>query len=366
MATIAYSVQWLDSWGEQLQLVGCEVCDWLYLLPPDRLPLQCPHCGRAQLTPLDPVTDRPVYGQRPELLIPFSVSVTKVEATLQSFARGIWFAPPDLTPPTLLARLQRLYLPMWLVDAHVEATWQAEVGFDYQVVSHQEKHVDGQWRTEEVKETRVRWEPRAGRLQRRYDNVTAPALEEQPEIDGRLGGYDHTAARLFGAADLDDALIRLPNRTPNDVWPEAVASLQQTAADECRQAASANHLRDFRWSPVYRDQNWTQLLRPLYTTYYLDDDNQPQTVLIHGQSGRVDGRRRASMKRARRWATIISAVATVLLVISLALALAGMAMDLPNMLTYAAVGLVTGIFIGAAALIPIAIVWQFNNANQRT
>ena len=367
METLTDSLTWTETWGRDLQLAGCEVCDWLYLLPPDRLPLRCPHCGRAQLTPLDETADRPVYTRPPELAVPFSVAPAKLESGIERFARDIWFAPLDLKPQTLLSRLQRLYLPVWLVDTRVEATWQAEVGFDYQVVSHQEKYANEQWHTREVKETRVRWEPRAGRLQRPYDNVMAPALEDQPEMDRRLGRYEHTAARLFGAADLDEALVRLPNRAADDAWREAVAALQQRAADECRQAAAADHLRDFRWSPAYHDQNWTQLLLPLYATYYLDDDDQPQTVLIHGQSGRVDGRRRASMKRAQ-WMTLrITAVAAVVFVLSLALALAGLSgLVSADLLTYATIGLVAGIFIGAAAVAPIAIAWQFNKANRHT
>lgn len=100
------------------------------------------------------------------------------------------------------------------------------------------KYANGQWQTREVKETRIRWEPRAGRLQRSYHNVVAPALEDQPEIDRRVGPYDHTTAQLFATAKVDEALVRLPNRAPDDAWPEAAAALQRRGADECRQAAA--------------------------------------------------------------------------------------------------------------------------------
>ena len=77
-------------------------------------------------------------------------------------------------------------VPVWLVDGEVQAEWRAEAGYHYQVVSHQDRYEDrrGGWSSREVKETRTRWEPRLGRLKRAYQNLRAPALEEQ--APGRL------------------------------------------------------------------------------------------------------------------------------------------------------------------------------------
>ena len=89
---------------------------------------------------------------------------------MQGFSQGIPYPPADLSPENLQQRLQRLFIPAWLVDASALASWQAEAGFNYEVVSHQEKYSDtqGGWRTQEVKEPRVRWEPRLGKLERTY------------------------------------------------------------------------------------------------------------------------------------------------------------------------------------------------------
>ena len=73
------------------------------------------------------------------------------------------------------------------------------------------------------------------------------------------------------------------------------------------------------------------------------------------------------MKRAQQVAMSIAAVAAVVFVLSLALALAGLSgLVSADLLTYATIGLVAGIFIGAAAVAPIAIAWQFNKANRHT
>ena len=104
------------------------------------------------------------------------------------------------------------------------------------------------------------------------------------------------------------------------------------------------------------------LLLPTYATYYLDDDNIPQPMLIHGQTGQLIAPRRASMKRAQQRALIIVAVAVGFFLLSLIVALASIFR--PPLLLVAGIGLVMALIIGLLALAPLAIAWQFNRANR--
>jgi len=65
-------------------------------------------------------------------------------------------------------------------------------------------------------------------------------------------------------------------------------------------------------------------LIPVFTAWYLDDEQQPQPVLIHGQTGQLSGPRRASMRRAQNTAFIMAGVAGALFTISLILGLAAL------------------------------------------
>jgi hypothetical protein len=255
---------------------------------------------------------------------------------------------------------------MWLVDAQAEARWEAEVGFDYQVVSHQERYADhqGGWRTREVEETRVRWEPRVGELRRTYANVAAPALEEDAALRRRLGEWDWQRAQRYDASAMAQAWIRLPNRTPADAWPAAEPTVRQQAADECRRAAGADHIRQFRWTPSYAERNWTLLLAPAYTTYYVDDEGAPQPVLIHGQTGQIDGARRGSMQRAQRTSLILALVALGIFIVSLVIAAAGLVA--PPVAVLGGIGILIALVLGLGALVPIVRVWQFNRQQRGT
>jgi hypothetical protein len=249
---------------------------------------------------------------------------------------------------------------MWLVDVDVRATWQSEVGFDYDVVSFQDQFADrqGGWIEQRLTETRIRWEPRVGKLERTYPNTPAPALEEHAQIVSRLGAHNLDSAQNYQFSSIEDAYARLPNRAPEDAWPDAVPVLRSLAAEECKQAAEAEHQRDFRWSPEVSNKHWTQVLLPVYTTHYFDDDKQPRLVLIQGQTGKIHGARRASIQRARGASLLMFGLASILGFPSL---LASVLPILPNEFrSLAGCPLALSFLLGILSIIPIAVAWQFN------
>lgn len=228
------------------------------------------------------------------------------------------------------------------------------MGFDYDVVSHREQYRNGEWITQRYTETKVRWEPRVGTLAREYHNLPAPALEEQAEVEARFGRFRLDAARAVRPQDFDGALVRLPNRPPQDAWSEAQLVCRQRAAAECRQAAAADHVRQYRWSPQFSSQNWTQLLYPLYSSYYIGDDGRTYVVFIHGQSGKLAGFRRASMQKAKRWSLIIGALALLAALAGGLLFLAGTLLPNQSLLPAAGALLTAAFWIALGALLPLA------------
>jgi hypothetical protein len=356
------------AWRVPMVPLLCEACDWRYLAPagsdmatPAYLEAHstCPHCAAAAVVMLDPEAAHFPYATAPELVVPFSVSAEDIDRQVAAFSEGIPYPPEDLTPAELRQRLRRIYLPMWLVDSDVEAHWQAEMGFDYRVVSHQERYADGSgWRSEEVHEGRVRWEPRIGRLARHYDNVPAPALGEYGQLARALGGHEVGDGTPYRPEMLEGAVVRAPDRDPDAAWADAELRVRQRAVEECRRAAQADHIRDFRWSPRYAAQHWTLMLLPLYATYYHDDEGMPQRVLLNGETGRLYGAKRGSLARAGRISLTIGIVALIVFIGSLILAL--FSTLFPPLLVMGLLGAILALAIGVGAVVPLARVWAFN------
>lgn len=299
-----------DTWGTPVRVETCESCQWRWIVPADAPAQICPNCCRKQLSPLEADGAETPHSSPPEQVIPFELPPEALARSMQDFCAGVPFRPDGLSPARLQANLRRIFLPMWLVDASVTALWEAEAGFDYEVVSHQEHYDQNSngWVTKELKEQRVRWEKRAGRLRRDYHNVAVPALEQAAQLQAQLGGFDRASAQSYRPEHIHAGLVRLPDLSPDTAWSEAVPAFQKAAAQECQRACGAGHLRQYRWDARFTGLNWTLLLLPVFATYYLDEDGKRRPVLFHGQTGRASGQRRASTRRAGRLSLILLAI----------------------------------------------------------
>jgi hypothetical protein len=341
-------------WGAALQPAGCPQCRQAHLVEAARLGQPCPNCARGHLAP-QPASLRP---EPPELLVPFHKSRQDVRLVLTNFTKEVWLRPDDCDAEQMLQRAMPVYWPMWLVDCEVTGDWQAETGFDYQVKSSQESYTGSGWSSQDIVETRIRWEPRAGQIDRHYDNIAVPAVSEHQHLTRHVGAYQLAQAAAYAPAQVAGAALRVPDLPPESAWPLAQANLDQAAGEECRQAAAAQHLRNFSLRAAYESLHWTQLLLPLYATYYTDDNGQRHPIYINGQTGTIGGVRLASQRKGWMWAGITLGVAAAVFVVALLVSALGMvfppAIIIGVILGIAALGLACG------AIVPAAWPWQWN------
>jgi hypothetical protein len=349
-------------WGPQAEIVACSNCQSSFLSLQAEISKFCPNCLHPTLVIMDSKAGLENLAP-PELVLPYQVQKNQITASVGGFAKGIPFPPADLNAESIMQRMLPVYLPRWLVDTTVTARWQAETGFNYEVVSHRDRYDQnmGRWVSQEVKETRVSWEPRVGELSRTYQNISAPAADDERRILQAVGEFDNQNAQPYEQSLLLKlSLIKLPNRLPQDAWNDAVIEAQKAAAAECQLASKADHIRNFKWQPDYTNQNWTLLLRPIFVSYYLDDDGQPQRILLNGISGKLAGQRRSSMKRAQSVALTIVLVAAGIFLLGLLLGAVGLVF--PPALIIGGLVLLAATFIGLGAIVPIVQAWQFNKS----
>lgn len=306
------TIERLADWQLAVTPVACTQCGASYLRPADINPTACPTCAAGELhalpAPLDWAT------AVPELMIPYTLDAAGFNAAITAFDKRFYFTPRDLTAERLQQRAVRVWLPMWLVDAQIEGQWQAEIGFDYQVVSHVERLEHNTWHTQQVEETRIRWEQRLGSITRRYDNVRAPALEAHAQLVTPLGRFQIWDPQPYRAELAGAALVRLPDRPPDEAWVAAEPTFMTSVERDVQQAAGGQHIRQFKWDVRFTQRNWSQLLLPTLMTYYRDDRGDVVPLIINGRSGEIIGERRVSWRLVRQTALGIALLALALLI----------------------------------------------------
>ena len=152
--------------------------------------------------------------------------------------------------------------------------------------------------------------------------------------------------------------VLVSNNGKDDAWPDTLPRFQEQASDETKKACQADQIREFRWSPAFAEQNWSLFLLPVWSSFYLDDDNKPQSILVNGQSGQMSGARRASMKHAKKVSMYILIAAIIIFALTVGLGLLSLWVE--EIMTLAIFGLVISVLVGLAAIYPIATVWSIN------
>lgn len=354
--------QCLKEWGAPIRVAICNHCDWSFLVHEKIHDLLCPHCFQSNLEILEGDISALSHLSSPEIVLPIKVTSAQISQKISEFSGGIPYPPEDLRNDHLQSRLKSLFLPIRLVDVQSKAEWKAEMGFNYQVISHQERFDQNQanWKTQQIEEQRIRWEERLGTLDRAYHNITAPATEDDERIRRMMGNFDYPSAQPYDGKVLEESFVRLPNRCISDAWQSVLPELQALASGECRKACDADHVREFQWEPVFDNHHWTLLLQPVMTTFYLDDDQKIIPLMIHGQNGSILGIRRASMQRAKQVSLYIFLAALAVFILSLvSLILVPL---LPVLAGLSAIGVGLAFVVGLAGLIPLITVWLFNRS----
>jgi hypothetical protein len=347
-----------EIWKLPLQSAGCDHCKQAFLIDSSQIGKTCPNCG-AGLLSSQPSRLR---SEPPELLIPFQLNQNSLRPVLEKFTKGVWIHTDDFTPDSLMQRCRPIYFPSWLVDCDVEGNWQVEAGYDYQVKSSQEFYSSDRWNSRDVIETRIRWEPRLGQLKRHYDNIASPAASDHQRVLSMVKEYQYNQAVNYSPDPIKGASMRVPDLHPESSWPIAQATLNKNCGADCAQAAGAQHDRNFSINASYSNPNWTQLLLPMYSTHYHDDNGNPQMIFVNGQTGNVGGLRLASQKKGREIAGMLILAAAALFILGLLMTFFA-ALIIPLSII-GILFIVLSVAAGIFAIVTLAWPWQWNRQQQ--
>ncbi len=352
------------AWGLSLRPLGCPACGQAHLAPEGMLEnttggLVCPNCAQAVLQP-QPVRLR---SDAPEKVIPFRVRQENLRPILAKFVDGVWLKCDDFQTETLLERARPYHLPMWLVDCSLKGTWKAEMGYNYQVKSSQEAYAGGGWHTTEQLESRLRWEPRLGQISLHYDNTITPAMSDHEQWTNRVGRFAPDGAQNYDPEHLKGVLLRIPDLDTEEAWPLAKEAIKRRLSIDCMRASRAGQLQRFTADLSYNLLNWSQLLLPVYATWYTDDEGKRHPIHINGQSGSVGGLRLASQRKGWKWAGITGGIGAGIFL--LALIFFAMAVVFPAFGVIGSVLAVLAVLVLIAAIVPAVWPWQWNRSQRR-
>lgn len=295
-------------WQEPKISVKCQSCRAISIFDPGRAAQNCDFCGSPSIVPYEETKD----AIRPESLLPFQVSESKVREDIRRWYGSRWFAPNRLKKAALTDTLHGLYLPYWTFDAKADASWTAESGYHY-YVSETTTHSNGRTETRQVQKTR--WQPSSGRLNHFFDDQLVAGTVG---VDGRL----LRQIEPFPTKELqcyDPSFVRgwVVERYQIDLGQAAEQSRQRMDEELralCAAQVPGDTHRHLQVQAQYSDRTFKHVLLPIWLLAYTFGAKTYQ-VLINGCTGKIAGHRPYS------WVKITLAIlfaALILLIILLA------------------------------------------------
>jgi len=252
---------------------------------------------------------------RPESLIPLDVGRDTVRAQFRKWTHGMWFRPNALKNVDQF-QARGVYVPCWTFDARVHSDWSADSGTYYYVTILVPMTVNGRTTMVPQQVRHVSWTPANGAREDYFDDLLVPASGfVRGDLLKKLGAFDNKALVPYQPEYLAGWHAEEYRVDLADGWKAAQARIEEQQIARCGGDVPGDTHRDLRVANTIRDVRWKHILLPVWTLTYRCN-GKPYTVLIHGQTGNVEGDAPIS------WAKVLGLILMMLLFFLIVAALA--------------------------------------------
>lgn len=254
--------------GQILQCSGCGAVN-----ETDVLSGRCQFCASPMVA--SAATDRIV----PEGLVPFRVDQRRVHDNLRAWARSRWFAPNSLKKVSAAESLHGTYVPHWTFDAATASAYTGERGQEYTVGSGDNK------------QTKVRWYPASGQVQRFFDDVLVPGTAHIPAQKLKeLEPWPLQQAVPYQEAYLAGFRTLRYDIEPEAGFQSATQKMAKVIKEDCRKNIGGDRQRVHHVNTNYGSVTYKLMLLPVWFASYVYNGKQWQ-VVVNAETGEVSGDR---------------------------------------------------------------------------
>ncbi|MFT4013206.1 MAG: zinc ribbon domain-containing protein [Paracoccus sp. (in: a-proteobacteria)] len=272
---------------ETLRTLSCPNCGAKVEITDTRHASACPFCATPVVT--DTGTTRQI---KPQGVLPFVITQDQARAALESWLKGLWFAPSGLTAYARRGkRLSGVYSPFWTFDAATRSAYAGARGDWYFETVWVTREINGQRQQVAEQVRRTRWTPVQGQVARVFNDVLVLASSSLPRrITDGLTPWDLSHLMPYQPAFLAGFLAEgytIPLSSGHDIARQEMAGV---IAMDVRRAIGGNEQQISSIQTRHDAETFKHILLPVWTAAYRYNGKSYRFV-VNGQSGRVQGER---------------------------------------------------------------------------
>lgn len=270
--------------GCELRVAQCKECGARVTFDGSEMSETCVFCGSSSVLAQEARRN----ALRPESIIPLDIGRATVEQRFGEWKRGLWFRPSALQRVSKYGATG-VYVPCWTFDAQVHSDWTADAGYTYYETVMVPVSVNGRITMQPRQVAKIRWVPAAGARDDAYDDLLVHASGWlKRELADKLGAYDPKGLVPYRPEYLAGWRAEEYHADLLEGWAIAQKEIASVQESRCSGDVPGDTQRDLQVRNVIRDVKWKHILLPLWTLTYAFG-GKSYTVLIHGQTGRVQG-----------------------------------------------------------------------------
>jgi DNA-directed RNA polymerase subunit RPC12/RpoP len=268
-------------WGVERRAVSCPKCGATSTRDPGQSAGACPFCGTSEVVETPPSKDM----LRPEGLLPFQVPRETAVSSFRSWLSGLWLRPSDLKSAAALTAFRGVYVPFWTFDALTHSAWSAEAGYNYQMPVQVIENGQSVTRME----TRTRWEPASGVLEKAFDDLPVPASRGvPPSLSHGIEPFP-TGSLVPYAPDFLSGFLAEENAvTLREALGVAKDRMDAEIRDACAREVPGDTHRNLSVSTEYSGVAYKNALLPIWIAAYRYGAKSYR-FLVNGVTGRAAG-----------------------------------------------------------------------------
>ncbi len=268
---------------EETRVLNCTNCGARVEFDADTHAAECPFCATPVVT--DTGTHRHI---KPRGLLPFALEERAAHKAMNDWLGRLWFAPGGLQQYARKGRrMAGIYVPYWTFDADTKSSYRGERGTVYYVT----KTVMRDGKPTQVREQRVRWRPKSGRVARFFDDVLVLASKSLPKrYTDNLEPWDLSALQPYSPEYL--AGFRAEGYTVElqEGFHEARAHMDRVIERDVRFDIGGDRQRVHDIDTTVSNVTFKHILLPVWLAAY-KYRGKTYRFVVNGRSGRVQGER---------------------------------------------------------------------------
>ena len=268
---------------EETRVLNCTNCGAQVEFDADTHSTECPFCATPVVT--DTGTHRHI---KPRGLLPFALEEGAARKAMTDWLGRLWFAPGGLQEYARKGRrMNGIYVPYWTFDADTKSKYRGERGTVYYVT----KTVTRNGKKVQVREQRVRWRAKSGRVARFFDDVLVLASKSLPKryTEG-LEPWDLSALEPYRPEFLagfraEGYTVELPQG-----YYQARAHMDRVIQRDVRFDIGGDRQRIHDIDTTVKDVTFKHILLPVWLAAY-KYRGKTYRFVVNGRTGRVQGER---------------------------------------------------------------------------